>query len=82
MVSSFASRFWSSKVIETHSAEERKGEEWGIRVLPLKNLIFLNSNNFVFLYPWTLMYSQLLIAKKNAPMKRVQRALSKSEIAN
>jgi len=68
--------------MDTHLAEERKGDEWGIKVLPLKNLIFLTSNSLVFLVPWTLMYSQLLIAKKKAPMKMVQRALSKSEIAN
>jgi hypothetical protein len=68
--------------METQSAEKIEEDECGIDTLPLKNLILRNSNNFVFLVPCTLRYSQLLIAKKKAPIKRVQRALSKSDRAS
>jgi hypothetical protein len=66
--------------MDTQSDKCIKGPEWEIVLLPLRKRIFLRAKIFVFLVPETLTYSQDLIAKKNAPMKSSQRALSAAEI--
>ena len=58
------------------SASERYGSSWVICRLPIKNHRFLRVRSFVCLVPDVLLYSQLRIAKKKAPITNWLIALS------